>query len=422
MRILLVEDDAIIGSGIRAGLTRLNFSMDWFRDGQEGLDALSAAPYDAVVLDLSLPGLDGLDILRRWRRRGLDVPVLILTARDALHQRLAGFHNGADDYLGKPFALEELAARLQALIRRRHGRTAACLVHGGLSLDTASRRLFRDGEEISLPPRALKFFVDDNFTADPAATKELLRAMIPLRCRWVTQMSIHAAHDEELLDLLHRAGCVGVLVGFESLEVETLRRMGKTFNSMRGGYEVALDNLRRHRIAVYATFVFGYDSDKPQVFEEVFDFAMRQEFYVAAFNHLIPFPGTPLHARLEQEGRLFSSAWWLDPAYRFGMVPFAPLNISAHELTEKCQDLRRRFYSLRRILARCNRWNCGGGYLGRNFLPVNLLQRFEVGRRTGFPLGREGRTEPLLCVNGEREEFHTPARSGWEGGGGAAGV
>lgn len=274
----------------------------------------------------------------------------------------------------------------------------------------------------SLPPRALKFFVDDNFTADPAATKELLRAMIPLRCRWVTQMSIHAAHDEELLDLLHRAGCVGVLVGFESLEVETLRRMGKTFNSMRGGYEVALDNLRRHRIAVYATFVFGYDSDKPQVFEEVFDFAMRQEFYVAAFNHLIPFPGTPLHARLEQEGRLFSPAWWLDPAYRFGMVPFAPLNMSAHELTEKCQDLRRRFYSLRRILARCNRWNCGGGYLGRNFLPVNLLQRFEVGRRTGFPLGREGRTEPLLCVNGEREEFHTPARSGWEGGGGAAGA
>lgn len=155
MRILLVEDDAIIGSGIRAGLTRLNFSMDWFRDGQEGLDALSAAPYDAVVLDLSLPGLDGLDILRCWRRRGLDVPVLILTARDALDQRLAGFHNGADDYLGKPFALEELAARLQALIRRRHGRTAACLVHGGLSLDTASRRLFRDGEEISLPPRAL---------------------------------------------------------------------------------------------------------------------------------------------------------------------------------------------------------------------------------------------------------------------------
>lgn len=155
MRVLLVEDDAVIGNGIRVGLARLGFGTDWFRDGQEGFDALSAAPYDAVVLDLSLPGLDGLDILRRWRRQGLDVPVLILTARDALDQRLAGFHNGADDYLGKPFALEELAARLQALIRRRHGQTSACLAHGGVSLDTASRRLVRNGEEIALPPRAL---------------------------------------------------------------------------------------------------------------------------------------------------------------------------------------------------------------------------------------------------------------------------
>lgn len=155
MRVLLVEDDAIIGSGVRAGLTRLGFSTDWFRDGQEGFDALSAAPYDAVVLDLSLPGLDGLDILRRWRQQGLDVPVLILTARGALDQRLEGFHSGADDYLGKPFALEELAARLQALIRRRHGQTAACLVHGGVSLDTAGRRLVCNGEEISLPPRTL---------------------------------------------------------------------------------------------------------------------------------------------------------------------------------------------------------------------------------------------------------------------------
>lgn len=155
MRVLLVEDDDVIGSGIRIGLSRLGFGTDWFRDGREGLAALAAAPYDAAVLDLSLPGLDGLDILRRWRQQGQDVPVLILTARGALDERLASFRNGADDYLGKPFALEELAARLQALIRRRHGQTAACLVHGGICLDTAGRRLFRNGEEISLPPRAL---------------------------------------------------------------------------------------------------------------------------------------------------------------------------------------------------------------------------------------------------------------------------
>lgn len=250
----------------------------------------------------------------------------------------------------------------------------------------------------SLPAGKLNFFVDDNFTADPVGTKELLRAMIPLRRRWVTQMSIHAAHDEELLDLLRRAGCVGVLIGFESLSSETLRAMGKSFNSMCGGYEKALDNLRRHRIRVYATFVFGYDSDGPQVFGEVLDFALRQKFYVAAFNHLLPFPGTPLYRRLEHEGRLLYPSWWLDSAYKFGMAPFVPLHMSADELCAKCQELRRRFYSVGNILRRVTAWNCGDFYLGRHFLPINLLQKFEADRRFGFPLGDESRTEPLIKV------------------------
>ncbi|WP_406850351.1 response regulator [Chromobacterium phragmitis] len=121
MRILVVEDDAQIGDGLKMGLQQLGFAVDWLRDGRQALAALPAAPYDAVVLDLGLPGMDGMDILAAWRRAGRDEPVLVLTARDALADRVGGLDAGADDYLAKPFALSEVAARLRALTRRRHG-------------------------------------------------------------------------------------------------------------------------------------------------------------------------------------------------------------------------------------------------------------------------------------------------------------
>jgi len=110
MRILLIEDDRLIGDGLKIGLSRLGFAPDWFTDGLTGQQALYSAPYDAVILDLSLPGMDGLEILKQWRSEGRDEPVLILTARDALEQRVSGLQQGADDYLCKPFALAEVAA------------------------------------------------------------------------------------------------------------------------------------------------------------------------------------------------------------------------------------------------------------------------------------------------------------------------
>lgn len=155
MRILLIEDDKIIGDGIKVGLSQLGFTLDWFSDGKLGKQALGSAPYDAVILDLSLPGIDGLDLLREWRQAGEDVPVLILTARDALSQRVDGLQSGADDYLCKPFALAEVAARLQALIRRRHGRLSAQLTHGRLVFDTAARSVTLDGALVTLTPREL---------------------------------------------------------------------------------------------------------------------------------------------------------------------------------------------------------------------------------------------------------------------------
>ena len=154
MRILLIEDDRIIGDGIKAGLTKQGFSVDWFTEGTQGRAGLFVADYDAVILDLSLPGADGLDILRYWRGKSQNVPVLVLTARDSLDQRVQGLNLGADDYLGKPFALEELTARLRALVRRYHGQSASILVHGSVSFNPENRSVFQNGESIPLSPKA----------------------------------------------------------------------------------------------------------------------------------------------------------------------------------------------------------------------------------------------------------------------------
>ncbi|WP_414147816.1 quorum sensing response regulator transcription factor QseB [Erwinia sp. BNK-24-b] len=155
MKILVIEDDRLIGDGIKAGLGKMGFSIDWFTDGKTGQAALAAASYDAVILDLSLPAMDGLDILRGWRQQGHDEPVLILTARDALEQRVAGLQQGADDYLCKPFALSEVAARLQALIRRRHGQLQSTLSHGAVTLDPGSHTATLNGEPLALKSREL---------------------------------------------------------------------------------------------------------------------------------------------------------------------------------------------------------------------------------------------------------------------------
>lgn len=153
MRILFIEDDPLIGDGVKNGLQHCGFSVDWFEDGEQGKQALMLAPFDAVILDLSLPGRDGMDILSDWRRQNQSTPVLVLTARDALHQRVEGLNAGADDYMGKPFALAELVARLNALIRRRHAEYANVLTHGDISFDTLSRVVTCGDKKVELTVR-----------------------------------------------------------------------------------------------------------------------------------------------------------------------------------------------------------------------------------------------------------------------------
>ena len=245
--------------------------------------------------------------------------------------------------------------------------------------------------------RKLIFFVDDNITSNLAQAKEFLRALIPLKLRWVSQASINAAHDEEFLDLMVRSGCHGVLIGFESLNPANLAAMNKTFNLSRGGFEKALANLRRHRIRVYGTFVFGYDGDTPESFAPTVEFALDHGFYIAAFNHLTPFPGTPLYARLHDEGRLLYDKWWLDEAYTYNKIPFQPRGMEPEELRRRCIGARRSFYSWNSILRRgFDRVNRANAFMWRNFYLINAMHRGDVSLRDHYPLGDESWTGPFL--------------------------
>ena len=150
MRLLLVEDDPLLGEGLKMALTREGYTVDWLRNGQQAMRALATEDYNLAVLDLGLPGLDGMEILASTREKGITTPILILTARDAVPDRIAGLDRGADDYLTKPFDIEELAARLRSLLRRKQGRSQPLLVHGDIQIDPASQLLSQAGQTIDL--------------------------------------------------------------------------------------------------------------------------------------------------------------------------------------------------------------------------------------------------------------------------------
>jgi two-component system response regulator QseB len=153
MRILLVEDDELLGDGLRAGLVQYGYAVDWLKDGASADQALKTETFDLVVLDLGLPKMVGIQVLQNIRSRGLTMPVLILTARDSIEDRIKGLDSGADDYLTKPFDLDELCARLRALQRRFSARAEPLLAHENISLDPASHTVTLNGDVINVSRR-----------------------------------------------------------------------------------------------------------------------------------------------------------------------------------------------------------------------------------------------------------------------------
>lgn len=153
MRLLLVEDDALLGDGLRAGLVQDGYSVDWLREGTSAEAALCSSSYDLAVLDINLPGRSGLQLLKGLRNSGSTLPVLLLTARDTVADRVTGLDSGADDYLIKPFDLDELLARLRALLRRHSGRASPEFRHGDLVVDPAAHTVTLTGSPVEISPR-----------------------------------------------------------------------------------------------------------------------------------------------------------------------------------------------------------------------------------------------------------------------------
>jgi DNA-binding response OmpR family regulator len=189
MRILLVEDDALVAAGLREGLGRQGFVVDHLGAAEPALSALALTSYDAAIVDIGLPGIDGLELIRRWRRQGQLTPVLVLTARDALEDRVTGLDLGADDYLVKPCHLPELLARLRALIRRSSSAASSELTAGRLRLDLAARRALAAGGELELTGREFAILEQLMLASPKVVAKQKLAERLS---EWDNELTLNA--------------------------------------------------------------------------------------------------------------------------------------------------------------------------------------------------------------------------------------
>ena len=232
------------------------------------------------------------------------------------------------------------------------------------------------------------FLVDDNLTGNREHAMGLFQKMKPLRIKWAGQGTLAIAKDPELLRAMKESGCELILVGFESLNEQSLKQMNKSWESALGERDELVRNIHKAGIGIYATFVFGFDGDIEQTFTETLMFAKKHKFYTAAFNHLLPFPGTATYERLKQENRLLYDKWWLERKYRYGGLSFTPANMTHENMSKLCRDTRRRFARLPVVFMR------GMASFGRNsliiwwlFWAMNLRLGEEIDQKMNVPLG-----------------------------------
>ena len=243
--------------------------------------------------------------------------------------------------------------------------------------------------EIKQSKNKFVFFVDDNLSADREHLLSLCKAIAPLKIKWTSQVSLAVAKDDELLQAMKVSGCQVLLIGFESLDQKNLDQMNKSWNYKLGERDELVRKMHKAGIGIYATFVFGFDADADETFEDTIKFAMKHKFFFAAFNHLLPFPGTPLYERLQDSDRLLYKKWWLKEGYKYGDIPYKPLQMSHEELKDKCAVVRRRFFSPFNIFKR------GLASIRRNpglminviFFSQNKALGKEVDRKLNLPVG-----------------------------------
>ena len=244
-------------------------------------------------------------------------------------------------------------------------------------------------EDIRRSGRRHIFIVDDNLFVDAAKARELFEALIPLRITWSCQVSIDITRDVELVELMARSGCISALIGFESLDLASLREIKKGWNVKWQSYDEAIDVFRRAGIMLYGTFVFGCDNDTVESFDRVVDFAIRNRFMLANFNPLTPTPGAPLFDRMKREGRLLHDRWWLDDDFSYGDATLLPSKMTPRQLTEGCFAARRQFNSAKSIGLRLfdRHANFRSPYRAGIYLVANLISRREIYSKQSRPLG-----------------------------------
>lgn len=252
--------------------------------------------------------------------------------------------------------------------------------------------------EIKMQKRKLLFFVDDNIVCNHEKAKELFRALIPLKIRWVSQGSMDMLHDRELMELMVKSGCLGLVIGFESISPDCIAQMNKNTNR-HGSNEMYREEIRQLRewgLQTWAAFTVGHDGDTVESIRATCDFAIKNKFTFAAFNILMPYPNTPLYEKMEREGRLlYDGKWWLHEDYRFNYASFVPGNMTADELTEVSFDCRKRFNSLSSIVKRAlePRTNMRTPYRFLTYLIYNPLFRKEVHKKQGMRFGLKTRED-----------------------------
>ena len=244
-------------------------------------------------------------------------------------------------------------------------------------------------EEIKQAKNKIIFFVDDNITAYRGHLLAICKAITPLKIKWTSQISLWAAKDDELLRAMKKSGCQVVLIGFESLDKANLDQMNKSWNYRLGERDELVRKIHKTGIGIYSTFVFGFDFDAVESFDDTVNFAMKHKFFFSAFNHLLPFPDTPLYMRLQNENRLLYDKWWLKGDYKYGDIPYQPKTISPDELKGFCADVRRKFFKPINIFKR------GIASICRNANPIitaiffsqNIALGKEVDRKLNLPVG-----------------------------------
>ena len=255
------------------------------------------------------------------------------------------------------------------------------------------RRIDEVLEEIHQQKRDLLFFVDDNIVSQPEAAKELFRALIPLKIRWVSQGSIDMIQDLELMDLMVQSGCLGNVIGFEAVTPGGLKQLQKSPNLHSfNGYRESVRILRDHGLQTWAAFVLGHDEETEDSIKRTVDFALESKFCFAAFNILMPYPRTPLFHQFQKDNRLlYGGQWWLHPDYRFNHAAFHPKNMSHQKLTELCFGARSRWNSWGSIIRRLSDFKTNLRTLGRLgiFLRYNSLFRKETFKKQGLFLGQD---------------------------------